>query len=442
MPKKKNLVILHAHDMGRYNSAYDHDMPTPAIRRFSEESLCLRNAHCAAPTCSPSRAALFTGKTAHQANMFGLVHRGWALKDPQRHLASWLGKFGYRTVLSGIQHEIHPEENQMPYHTVLETSPRDAWTRDIHATDLACDWLRREGKSESESPFFLCLGLFMPHVPFISADPKRFPESAMKVPPPLPDSVEVRKDIADYKQSVERADQCFGLLLDALRYQGLEEDTVVLMTTDHGIAFPKMKCNLTGHGTGVTVILRDPERPLTHARFSDRLVSHLDVYPTICEALGIEKPNWLIGNSFLPLFDDGNTVIREDSFSEVNYHASYQPTRSVRTERYNLIVSFDDDMRRPLANCDHSRTKELLMKEGWGEVPLNQYELYDLEEDPHELTNLAGKNEYKAIEDEMKKRLELWMQQTNDPLLERPIPLRPGARSNPREHISPSQKID
>jgi N-sulfoglucosamine sulfohydrolase len=82
-----NLLIVHAHDVGRYCPPYVPDLPTPNLERFAREGVVFRNMHTAAPTCSPSRAALWTGRTAHEAGMLGLVHRGFDMHDRSRHLA-------------------------------------------------------------------------------------------------------------------------------------------------------------------------------------------------------------------------------------------------------------------------------------------------------------------------------------------------------------------
>ncbi len=100
-----NILYLHCHDAGRYLSPYGYAVPTPALADFARHALPARNAHCAAPTCSASRSALLTGQTPHQAGMNGLVHRGFSLAHPERHLARFLQNHGYETVLIGIQHE-------------------------------------------------------------------------------------------------------------------------------------------------------------------------------------------------------------------------------------------------------------------------------------------------------------------------------------------------
>jgi N-sulfoglucosamine sulfohydrolase len=97
---KPNILYIHSHDTGRYIQPYGHNIPTPHIQKMAEEGVLFRKAFCAAPTCSPSRAALLTGQSAHSSGMLGLAHRGFSLNDYDQHLANYLKKQGYETASS------------------------------------------------------------------------------------------------------------------------------------------------------------------------------------------------------------------------------------------------------------------------------------------------------------------------------------------------------
>ena len=122
---------------------------------------------------------------------------------------------------------------------------------------------------------------------------------------------------------------------------GLADDTLVFFTTDHGIAFPKMKCHLYDSGIGVSLIVRYPGHGQP-GQVIDALVSHLDIYPTVCEIAGVPAPPWLEGVSLVPLLDGTATQVRDEIFAEVTYHAAYEPMRCVRTPRWKYIRYFDD----------------------------------------------------------------------------------------------------
>lgn len=150
-------------------------------------------------------------------------------------------------------------------------------------------------------------------------------------------------------------------------------------------------------------------------------------------------PEGLRGHSLRPLFDGSADSVREDSFAEVTYHAAYQPMRSVRTKRWNYVRSFDNERRRPLANCDASRSRDVLVAAGYGDRPTAEEALYDLLFDPQERNNLAGDPAHADILKQMRKRLDRWLLETADPLLAGPVVLPKGATVNTRESVDPAE---
>jgi arylsulfatase A-like enzyme len=198
-----------------------------------------------------------------------------------------------------------------------------------------------------------------------------------------------------------------------------------------------MKCNLTDHGIGVTLMVNYPGNP-TAGTGQDALVSHLDVYPTICDLLALEAPSHLQGRSMRPLLEGRATSIREEIFAEVTFHASYEPMRCVRTARHKLILRYTQS-RRPLANCDSSLSKNELLRHGWGEQVLPDVELYDLMLDPNETFNRAAAPDYAHIRKELERSLRQWMEQTHDPLLHGTIEQPPGTVVNAPGSLDPEQ---
>ncbi|MBN1557990.1 MAG: sulfatase [Lentisphaerae bacterium] len=425
-----NLLIVHAHDVGRYSPPYVPDLPTPNLERFAREGIVFRNMHTAAPTCSPSRAALWTGRTAHEAGMLGLVHRGFDMHDRSRHLARHLASNGYHTVLAGQQHEFEESRGEPVYTVRLPRPEGDREAVDRDAAEQAAAFLRRA----PASPWMLSVGFFYPHRPFLPARDATLAQR-VRVPECLPEDVrelpEVRRDVADYVTSLACTDAHFGLVLDALEASGQADRTIVLFTTDHGIAFPEMKCNLTAHGTGIACLLRAPGTEA--GREIDALVSNMDVFPTLCDLLGVSAPADLHGVSMAPLLDGRATSVREDIFSEINFHAAAEPARCVRTEDWNLIVRFDDDPRKPLANVDGSPTRDRWLEAGYGAAPMIPVGLYDLRKDPLERHDVSDRPESAGMRKDLEARLSRWLEQTDDPLLKGPLRVPAGARIATRE---------
>jgi arylsulfatase A-like enzyme len=172
----------------------------------------------------------------------------------------------------------------------------------------------------------------------------------------------------------------------------------------------------------------------------DALVSHLDVFPTICELLDIEKPSFIHGKSLLPLIRGEVEQIREDLFAELNFHVCYEPMRCVRSERFKYIEFFDNHDDIIPANIDDSPSKLFYEKNGFFETKRDKEMLFDLYYDPGEKTNLVTDPRYREIYSEMSDRLLSWMKKTNDPLIAGQLMQPPGTTVFSRECIHPSIK--
>lgn len=423
-----NILYIHSHDTGRYIQPYGHPVATPNLQRFAEEGVLFRNAFDAAPTCSPSRAALLTGMSPHACGMLGLAHRGFSLNDPAKHLANYLKGQGYATALSGVQHEATAAAvPSLGYERILTKANRGPEVSAAAAEFLA----QRHGK-----PFFLSVGFFETHREFYPPTPRE--DARYSAPPaPLPDTPQTRADMAAFKASARVLDESMGSVFAALERNGLADDTIVVCTTDHGIAFPSMKCNLTAHGMGVMLMLRGPG--IGAGKVSDALVSHLDLFPTLCELSGLPKPGWPEGRSMRPLLNGEPGEIRDELFGEVTYHAAYEPMRAVRTKRYNYVRRFDGRGGPNLPNCDDGPSKSLWVEQGWRSRPAEREELFDLVFDPNEARNIAAMPQHRGTLDEMRARLDRWMKATADPLLRGPVPAPKGAQLNDPDGLSPRE---
>lgn len=434
MKKPPNILYLHCHDAGRYVQPYGYPIKTPHLQRLAGEGVLFRDAHCANPTCSPSRACLLTGQSAHGNGMLGLAHRGWCLNDYSRTMMNFLRGHGYYTVLCGQEHIARPP---------LAT-PKDSGYSEIltEVTDFTSPPTLAEKflESSGESPFFLDVGFFAPHRAGTIGDfPRMFAgedDRYVSVPACLPDTPETRRDFSLYAASVRSVDVAMGRVLDALDRSGRRNDTLVICTTDHGIAFPGMKCALTSHGTGVMLLLRGPGG-FEGGRVIDSLVSHLDLFPTICDLLDVEPPKWLEGQSILPLVQGEDAAEREAIFAEVNYHAAREPMRAVRTKRWLLIHRYSDHSRRVLPNIDDSLSKLYLFDNNFADRRYAEEELYDLVNDPQQSGNRVNDPAIQPVLKELRERLHGWMKETNDPLLDGSLPVADGMKDTPADAYSP-----
>lgn len=427
-----NVIYLHSHDTGRYVQPYGYAVPTPNIQRLAEEGVLFRKAFTVAPTCSPSRACLLTGQHAHVCGQLGLANRGFDLQDPHKHLAHTLKRAGYTTALFGIQH-LHRDPTLLGYDLLVETNAETGEYSAADRTDDAVAFLR----NPPTQPFFMALGYAETHRVFPAVGPDDDPRYTLP-PAPLPDTPATREDMAAFTTMARTLDACYGRILDTLDETGLAEDTLLICTTDHGLAFPFMKCNLTDHGSGVLLILRGPHG-FSGGKVVDAMVTHLDLYPTVCALAGIDAPAWLQGQSLAPLVTGDADSLHEQIFAEVNYHAAYQPMRSVRTDRWRYIRRYGERSTSTLANIDDGPTKRMFMDAGLRDHPLDREELYDLIYDPNEAGNLALRAEYAPVLEEMRGRLNRWMFETDDPLLMGPVPAPENAVVNSFEQREPGE---
>ena len=276
---KPNILYLHSHDTGRFIQPYGHQVPTPNIQRLADQGLLFRKAFCAAPTCSGSRSALLTGEYPHSNGMMGLAHRGFELFDYSHHIVHTLREAGYWSGLIGEQH-LSNDTGVLGYDHVVES--------DTNHVDYVAPAAVELIAQAPPQPFFLSVGFFETHREYF--EPTSVRDALYSLPPDnLPDTPETRRDMASYKASARSLDQGVGSVLNALDEHDLADDTLVILTTDHGLAFPGAKATLTDRGIGVLLIVRGPHG-FHGGRVSDALVSQIDLFPTIWATTSSSMP--------------------------------------------------------------------------------------------------------------------------------------------------------
>jgi arylsulfatase A-like enzyme len=441
-----NVLIVITHDTGRHLGAYGRRVATPNLDRLASEGALFEQAFCTAPQCSPSRASLLTGLVPHRHGLIGLAHRGFGLNDAalQRTLPRLLGEAGYRTHLFGFQHEA-ANPHTLGYQQVVQppsTGSRPHLCRDV--APAAAAFL----DSAPTEPFFAMVGFEETHRPF---DATGTPLDDVEVPAYLPDTPVVRRDVADLEGSVREVDAAIGLLLGALDRSGLAERTLVIFTTDHGIAFPGAKGTLLDPGIEVALLARAPNGPdwsggvrgtggdrgLRGGRRVRGLVSNVDLHPTILELCGVAPPTDDDGVSLLLMVNGEVREARHELFAELTYHTAYDPMRAIRTARYTYIRTFADRPRHLPAHVDASPTKDLLRDLGYFEPRRPAEQMFDLVNDPLEQTNVVGDPAHAADYADCRSRLASWMRATDDPLLDGPVPAPPGATLTPPDAYAP-----
>lgn len=418
MPSRKpNVIVITCHDLGRHLGCYGvGTVRSPNVDGLAAEGVRFAHSFCTAPQCSPSRASLFTGRYPHSNGVLGLTHGsfGWDLSPDERHLAQILAESGWQTVMCGVHHESQ-DAGKAGYQRVLRAEGAEAAPRAAEAIEFI-----RQRPPDSP-PFFLHLGFVEPHrLP----GPGGFGPTALDgtlgvtVPEYLVDEPSAREDFAAFQGAIYGVDRAIGQLLAALEGGGLREDTVVVMTTDHGIPFPRAKCSLYDPGLEVCLIVRWPRGGWSGGQVYREPISNVDYLPTLLELLEIPVPERVQGRSFAPLVGGGAYQPRSEIFGEMTYHDYCDPIRCIRTEEHKLIVSFTSAH----GFMDPSQSWRPKTKTRHPEDPRRAYhepvELYDLAADPLEARNLAGAAEHRAVRQDLLGRLYGWMRETEDPLLE------------------------
>jgi len=421
-PQRPNILMVICHDLGCRLGCYGQPVHTPNIDSVAADGVVFTKYFCTAAQCSPSRGSILTGRFPHRNGLMGLAHIGWELNEDEKTLPMYLNQAGYSTHLFGLQHE-SANPRRLGYQNLhLGEASRSARTA---AQDVIA-FLRKAATGKSQ-PFFANVGTAEPHRPYHRPgypmdDPQR-----VRPLPYLPDRPGIREDLAGLNGLIMVVDEAVGHIVAALEETGLAQNTLFIFTTDHGIAMPRAKGTCYDPGIETALIMRLPERFAGGVR-REELLSNVDLLPTLLEFAGCRVPDNLDGRSFLPLLAGGPYERTDHIFVEMTWHDKYNPMRGVRTESYKYIRNFGD---RPLVflplDIYVGRAGEETRGEFYGSLRPEE-ELYDLKDDPLEQRSLADHPARSSIIEDLRRRVQEWMEATEDPLLAGPVPPPPVQR--------------
>ena len=454
---RPSVLLIHSHDLGRHLGCYDRGVATPNIDALAEDGTLLENHFCTAPQCCPSRGSLHTGRHPHVNGLMGQITWGWDLPADETTMSEYLSDAGYSTHVFGVQH-VRQDSTSIYDRVHAGTEPADA-VADAFETDLS--------EMADDGPFFASVGFFEPHLsgggeeaPYTYAYPdldettfEHTDPGDVEVPAYLPDRPQIREAVADLDDLVTHTlDDAVGRVLDRLDGAGLAEETLVIFTTDHGLALPRAKGSCYDPGIEVAFLARLPG-VLDGGERYDELTSHVDVLPTLLDMLDLPIPEDLDGRSFRGLISEGSDgesyTPREFVRAETTWHERYVPMRAVRTENYKYVRNFWKQQRVHLpADIFGSRAGREVREEYYVNERARE-ELYDLREDPHEQDSRASSRgplsppgsggmfdspgtgadpdpEYTDAVQRLRRHVFDWMRATDDPLLDGPVS-RPGS---------------
>jgi N-sulfoglucosamine sulfohydrolase len=431
----RNVLLIVADDQGRDLPVYGNPLlRTPNLDGLAARGTVFTNAFATVSSCSPSRSVIYTGLYSHSNGMYGLAHdvHNQHLLPSVRTLPQLLAAAGYRTGLVGKKH-ILPGAS-LPFDE--ELAPERPGNRDVaHMAGEARKFIARS----ADRPFLLIIGYSDPHRaeqnfgntqawPGVARE--KYDPAKVIVPAHLPDLPEVRRDLADYYESISRLDGGVGLLLDALRETGHADDTLVIYMSDNGRPFPGAKTTLYDEGIHLPLIVSSPGQTRRGVR-STAMVSWVDIAPTILDWARVPLPSAqpFAGRSILAILEQADASGWDRVFASHGFHEihQYYPMRALRTREYKYIVNLAASLEFPIAgDIASSPTWKAIVARpsvGLGTRSLQAFlhrppeELYNLQKDPAEVTNLAGDPAHRAVLERMRAEMTKFRTETRDPWL-------------------------
>ena len=442
-PRPNVLFVMSDDHSAAHVGAYGNaDIKTPNLDAFSKEGMLFKRAYVAAPQCVPSRAALMTGRSPVAVQM---TRFSAPLSEEYKTWLELLRAQGYFTGVAGRTFHLDGSGNQPPetkavfdQHNLRTFERRLNYAKQGNSLAQYREFLDlAKGK-----PFALQLCFSDPHRVYdknaiaVPHDPNK-----LKLPAHYPDTPGVRADFANYYDEIARFDGNFGEVLAELKARGLSDNTLVIFQGDNGAAQFRGKGTLYEYGLNVPLLVRWPGN-VKAGSVSGELISGEDIAPTFLEACGLKPLKEMTGRSFVKLLRGETYEPRQYVFAERGAHGSGLPNgtspfdlgRVVIGKRYKLIYNALWQLPyQPVDFAGQPFWKELEQMNKDGKLsPLHSrllfaptrpmFEMFDLEADPSEFTNLVDKPEHAALARELKGKLQEWMILERDYL---PLPIPP-----------------
>lgn len=461
----RNILLIVTDDQSPTAGCYGNPtIQTPHLDALAREGMLFTHACCTTASCSASRSVILSGLFNHATGQYGHMHSYHHFQSHAslRTLPALLAKMGYRTARIGKFH-VAPE-SVYPFEAKIRGHARNP----VQMAEACQDFLQ----SNDARPFFLYFCTSDPHrgggraseLPYQpnrfgnkprgesypGVSPRYYTESDVRVPYFLPDTSVCRAELAQYYQSITRIDQGLGALLRVLRESGHYDDTLIVYTSDHGMAFPGGKTNLYEGGMRIPLVVRAPGVTPRGAT-TPALVSLADITPTLLDYAGglepgadaflkrelagalvqagqpVPEPRRFHGRSFLPVLDDPTAEGFGEIYASHTFHEiqMYYPMRVVRTRQFKLIWNIAHPLPFPFASdLWAAPTWQAQYKQGpqtnYGQRTVGEYmhrpefELYDLQTDPHETHNLAEDSQSAQTLKQLKAKLKAFQQRTGD----------------------------
>lgn len=443
--QQPNILFIIADDWSwPHARAYDDSaVKTPAFDRIAKQGLLFNYAYSAVASCTISRNVILTGLQPWQLEegaVFGATLPNKfdvfpLLLEKAGYEIAWAGKSWGPGDLKAGGWKRHPVGKQM----------RPAGVRPDHFKHFLAE-------REKDRPFFFWFGSSDPHRSYKYGSGVQSGKKLEDVTVPAfwPDVPEVRHDILDYYVKVEKFDHQVGQLLESLRLSGQMENTIVIVTSDHGMPFPRCKADCYDMSNHVPLAIRWPGN-IAAGRIVDDFANLSDIAPTLLEVAGADIPAAMTGRSLMKVLKSKKSGLvdsnRNFTVTSIERHGWCRPNdvaypiRAIRTHE-NMYIQNLEPARWPngdphypnppypgrgtgFMNIDPSPTKSYLIDHAKQANALQPFrlclakrpaeELYEMKTDRWQTKNLATDSNHAAIKNKLRKRLEKYLAETNDP---------------------------
>ena len=417
---KPNIIVFLADDAGMDFGCYGNStIKTPNIDRLASQGLRFEKAFLTSPQSSPSRTSMMTGQFAHTIGTEDLHD---PINDTTQMLPYYLNQAGYTTAFMLKSHWGINGDKQFSEIIHGEYLPNQG--------NLTSETYKNYNEfldRNQDKPFFLWIGFIDPHRPYNrEVCPQVNDPEKIDVPPFLINDSDTKRDLADYYDEISRMDSDIGIMMSELEKRGLTDNTIIIFLSDNGRPFPRCKGTLYDAGIQTPLIIVWDGHIRPNSVHTNGLISSIDLAPTILDIAGITSPNEYYGKSFKNILYNPEARGRDYIFAERNWHDTDEFIRCIRTENLKLIYN-------AYYTLPHGTPIDLATSPSWYSIknaqhdgtltesqnnillsPRPMVEIYDLNDDPYELHNVADKSEYLEEGKKLAKLLNEWREETND----------------------------
>ena len=445
--KKPNIVFILSDDqswMHTSKAGYPY-VRTPNFDKIANEGIYFDRAYVTAPSCAPSRVGILSGLYPWQTESGAILYALWP--DDLQSFPQLLAANGYKVGFTGKGSHTRRPTSSVRLPPVLGAAfnqiMQEPENKNLSPWDLTKNFDMFLNERSHDQPFMFWVGSIEPHRPYAQHINGYFESVKTKtdfLPLDYPkDLPYLRDDFARYLQEIEIFDKDIGEIIALLEKRELLDNTVIVVTSDNGMPFPKAKAQNYEYGVRVPLAVRWGDGIRKSNRTVHSMISLTDIAPTFLELAGIEIPRKMQGKSLVPLFltEDvsGIDKNREYVFSAYERHSNWRsdaeptyPRRVIHTERFTLIRNYFPERWPSGGPPSYGETYRDLLEDDTGRARINEKwtsfifdkrpyeELYDLESDPFQFNNIIDDPEYITVKQSLQQILDNELAQTDDPV--------------------------